>query len=565
MKIRSSKRICLSIAIVCLIFLAFTQAAVASVITVDDNADEDYISIQAAVNNAIDGDTIVVYPGTYVENVKVNKSVTLITGNPDDTIVQAANSDDDVFYATADNVNISGFTITGAHQDHPPRSAEMYNLDYSIAGIYLDGVKGCTVTNNMLPDNVCGIIVDNSSNNILSVNTASNNQCGIAILDSINSTLNNNIISKNTEGVSLYSSSNNTLTNNTIESNNWLGIGLTSSSNNALNNNNVLFSGEGIFLRQSSNNVLNNNTASNNWQGIDLAGSDNNSLINNNALKNNEHGILLQSFSKNNTLIDNTITSNARLGIYLSGSSNNLIYNNHFNNAANARVANSSNNIWSITKTSDTNIIGGYFLGGNYWANPNGTGFSQTCIDANTDGICDSPYSIDENNIDYLPLSLKTSEASAVRVFSKSIVEPGEHFTVQITASNYGLIGRLEETIPSGFTFVDSTLPEWQIRVEGEKIDIPLLIGDPSFEYTLAAPITEGTYSFDGVIKDEDRNVYLVTGDSLVSVVFQPMTYDINNNEAIEKDEIFGAIKDYFDNKITKDDVFEVIKAYFNS
>jgi len=34
-----------------------------------------------------------------------------------------------------------------------------------------------------------------------------------------------------------------------------------------------------------------------------------------------------------------------------------------------------------MTGIPNTNIIGGPNLGGNFWANPSGTGFSQTCID----------------------------------------------------------------------------------------------------------------------------------------------------------------------------------------
>jgi hypothetical protein len=46
---------------------------------------------------------------------------------------------------------------------------------------------------------------------------------------------------------------------------------------------------------------------------------------------------------------------------------------------------------------------------GNVWANPSGTGFSQTCTDADKDGICDAQYTLDSNNIDYLPLALVTT------------------------------------------------------------------------------------------------------------------------------------------------------------
>jgi hypothetical protein len=38
---------------------------------------DDYLTIQATVNAASGGDTIIVYPGTYTENVDVNKSLTI--------------------------------------------------------------------------------------------------------------------------------------------------------------------------------------------------------------------------------------------------------------------------------------------------------------------------------------------------------------------------------------------------------------------------------------------------------------------------------------------------------
>ena len=44
-------------------------------------------------------------------------------------------------------------------------------------------------------------------------------------------------------------------------------------------------------------------------------------------------------------------------------------------------------------------------LGGNFWGNPSGTGFSETAADANRDGICDRPYAINSGNADLLPLA----------------------------------------------------------------------------------------------------------------------------------------------------------------
>ena len=62
------------------LILLFTNLNLANenVIVVDDEGDGDFVSIQAAINAAKDGDTIEVYSGIYHENLVVNKRVSLI-------------------------------------------------------------------------------------------------------------------------------------------------------------------------------------------------------------------------------------------------------------------------------------------------------------------------------------------------------------------------------------------------------------------------------------------------------------------------------------------------------
>ncbi len=100
---------------------------------------------------------------------------------------------------------------------------------------------------------------------------------------------------------------------------------------------------------------------------------------------------------------NNAANNNYGIGLYLS--SNNSIYNNIFNNTYNIYLDTSNINTWNTTLQSSPNIINGYSLGGNFWANPSGTGYSQTCADGDSDGICDSPNVLASNNIDYLPLT----------------------------------------------------------------------------------------------------------------------------------------------------------------
>ncbi len=79
----------------------------------------DYPTIQAAINAAVNGDEVVVAPGTYVLSSLISilsKTITLrSSGGPEVTTVQGPGTIFPVFHLTGNSTTIQGFTITGGN------------------------------------------------------------------------------------------------------------------------------------------------------------------------------------------------------------------------------------------------------------------------------------------------------------------------------------------------------------------------------------------------------------------------------------------------------------------
>ena len=240
-----------------------------------------YTTIQQAVNAATSDDTIRVAPGTYTENVVVNKSVTITAASGQPT-VQAADSSADVFLLTSAGVHIDGLKITGG-----------------ASGVHIQQTSKCTVTNVVARDNKRAVYLSYSSNNKVSDSDLANNGYGV---------------------YSDYSS------NNTIASNVATGE---AGADNAL--------GDGVFLNYGdSNTVTRNNLSVNQDYGISLYHSPRNFISNNTISTNKQIGVRLGEDSNNNTLTFNTISGNTDLGILILKATGNQIYLNNFITQSNA-------------------------------------------------------------------------------------------------------------------------------------------------------------------------------------------------------------------------------------
>ncbi|MCQ1535064.1 hypothetical protein FTO70_05050 [Methanosarcina sp. KYL-1] len=255
-------------------------------VRVDGSGGGTFLTIGEGLKYAFAGEIILVAPGTYTENLVVDSQVTIRaeSGNPEDTVIRAADPGSPVFHVTRRAVEISGFTVEGANGSNDPEKS---------TGIFLDGVRSCTLADNVFRNNTCAIFLENSDGCSLMNNTVEvNGSYGIRLEKAGSNRLENNTI------------------RNTILDTTYSGILLQEARGNELEGNPVPNSRRGIGLNFSDLNLLCNNTVSINCRyGIEL-------FYLNNYLLSGARGFdgsdkrqawILENASKNNTLKGNFI------------------------------------------------------------------------------------------------------------------------------------------------------------------------------------------------------------------------------------------------------------------
>jgi parallel beta-helix repeat protein len=196
-----------------------------------------YTRIQDAIDNASSNDTIFVYSGTYIENIFINITVSLIGEEKNSTILDG-DAQHDVIYIglPADYVTITGFTIQnsgnfspgGASCDagieiHSDYNSIQNNIitKHPLYGMYLWGSKGNNISYNSITRcELSGIEFLAGPNNIISHNLFSNNYFGINAGSSLNSKDNSfsyNTFMRNSKGLGISDSGSRIFCNNFLQ------------------------------------------------------------------------------------------------------------------------------------------------------------------------------------------------------------------------------------------------------------------------------------------------------------------------------------------------------------
>ena len=417
-----------------------------------------------------------------------NISVLSESENPEDTFVRAFNvSSNNVTvsgFSIEEILNLRGYSGYYYYYNYPVENCTVIN-NVLKSGVYSNECYNSTIEKNIIlksgisvsdPDTGSFTVSDNlivnggiSSHLGLNIDLLNNTilNAGIGLGEGGDNKIIGNYISNSPySGISFWESSSNEIENNTVVNcSNGISMQFLSSQN-IINNNTLICNDKGILVggHVSGGNLISNNTILNSNIGILLSGSssvgnpaEGNSLLNN-TVSNNSIGILFEGYSSSNLVTNNRVELNKQCGLYINNvgcgaryGTTNQFYNNIFNNTVNFfnDTSNYTDNYTSIytgnsytaqpidngtgvipvalntTKTSGTNIVGRPYLGGNYWAKPDGTGFSQICTDSDGNGIGDLPYNITDNDTDYFPL------VSSSR--SKETIIPVANFSTNIT------------------------------------------------------------------------------------------------------------------------------------
>ncbi len=490
------------------------SSSMGAVIIVEPDGSEDYRTIQNAIDNASSGDTIQVNPGTYYENVTINKTVTLTGAGSENTIIFGIWSEA-IIEVKSNWSNISGLTISGIGSYSVLSIKGNFNsilncdLIGNVIGISLLGanyniIKNCTCQNN----SGAGLVFGSADHNTI-VNTSCINSTygpGISLFNSYKNTFQDGNCDGNSEdGIYAYWLSNgNIVINYTCNNNQGNGIYLFDSDYFIIDNctckNN---DGNGFIIGSIKNKITNCTSISNGGDGFFLYHSESSEISNTFSCKNSGIGIYLK-YSNKNLITNNSIISNLGLGVKLDSNSadNNIYLNDIINNLVGKPqvLDNGTDNAWNSGEV------------GNFWWD-----YLYYNHNASNDGnVWDTPFDVPEsrNVTDNYPLTKFRLGLDKINQIHPGVLNDNDLDGV------YDLLD----------AFPDDPL-KWKSKQDPTKIFLPLLLG----------PFVDeaGAFVENAIVTIDINGIYysnLTNSSGLVTIHLPQITLDGEYNLTVSKE-----------------------------
>ena len=291
-------RYILFIGIVLLCILSLINIGSAKTITVDDDQEGDYPTLQDAIDNADEGDTIFIYNGTYNNFTTIDKQVKIIGESENNVIF---NHSKGAFNIVANNVSIDKMSIINSTNNFPSTIlANNTSLDHIIfvsrsANLLTYGFN-ITISNSRFNNRVT--IEQSVGINIISCSGIENAQ--IRIVDSMQGVIENNsnlpifLLDSNNFNINC-----NNFTNESIMISNVL---IRNSHGISMERNSYSHISIGVHIENCTSLIIENSTFDNNSAGV--SSSQSNVTIHNSTFTSNIFGDLY--FDSSHARIFNT-------------------------------------------------------------------------------------------------------------------------------------------------------------------------------------------------------------------------------------------------------------------
>jgi len=444
----------------------------------DSSSDDDMVVVLSGITNNLTIQNITVIDGyifmkqVFNDNINIiNNNITLLNNgfgsesviytyanstsvNISNNIIYTEDNQDIIFMENTTFINISNNNLSGGVigiiVDEDSSFVNLLNNNINktssygvLLGTFTTGTDKTLLVESNNIANTLNDCIYNGQLNVMIANNSFNN-CTTSVYNAYgNGTIKNNIITDTREDSIYIGYDGQIINNNTIINTSVSHDAIFSSSDNFLITNNTFrnylsSTSECIYSPNGNNGSIINNTIIGYRHGVAIGDYVN---VTNNTINVFYYDIIFYgnySTATNNSLYATDFVNARNVNFYDATVQYNLIYNNLLttNSSYNILSFNDTVNYFNTTRQAGVRIYnpaGATEIGGNYYTNFAGTGYSDTCNDTNLDGFCDDNFEIG-TTYDYLTYSDEYDSQSPA-IISVQIINQTSYFNQTLYAT----------------------------------------------------------------------------------------------------------------------------------